>query len=167
LGLTARHPDWFSRSVLICPAFYSSYEVADAKAYRTGDLPRWVLDSTYARIMCKLVCENPILAIPVYRLLARSVPGPVRNDARKHHWQSYRQTFDHLILYFKPQPLIAAITVPTLVVYGDKDPSCDEDYLRSLPQTNRQFTVKLISGAHHQLPNQFPSVVARLITNGR
>jgi pimeloyl-ACP methyl ester carboxylesterase len=167
LALTARHPEWFSRAVLICPAFYGSFKVADARAYRTGDLPRWILDSNYARIICRVVCENPLLAIPAYRLLARSVPAAVRNDARKHHWQSYRQTFDNLILHFKPQPLVAVMTVPSLVIYGDKDASADDVYLRSLPQANPVFKIKLVIGAHHQVPNQFPDVIARLITHGQ
>jgi pimeloyl-ACP methyl ester carboxylesterase len=163
LHLAARYPELCARAVLLCPPIYSSFKVANGLAYQTGDIPRWVLDSIYARIICRLVCNNKALAIPIYRRIATNVPMAVREDARLHNWKSYRESFDHLMLHYRAEADLAASTTPTHVVYGTADKSVEATYLKALAKDYSQIKMHEIVGGHHQLPNQSPDVIVALI----
>lgn len=165
LRLAAGHPKLCSKAVLICPPLYSSFSAANGLAYQTGDIPRWVLDSIYARIICRLVCSNKALALPIYRRIATNVPMAVREDARLHNWKSYRESFDHLMLHYRAEADLAASTTPSIIAYGTADKSVETTYLKSLAQKYSQLKIYEIAGGHHQLPNESPEVIVRLITN--
>jgi pimeloyl-ACP methyl ester carboxylesterase len=165
LRLAAMYPELCGRALLFCPPIYSSFAAADGLAYQTGNLPRWILDSIYARIICKLVCNNKALALPVYRRLATTVPMEVREDARLHNWKSYRESFDHLMLHYRPEIDLAASAVPTLMVYGTADKSVEAHYLESLAQAYPQLRTQVVADGHHQIPNESPGLTVKIITS--
>ena len=165
LRIAALKPELCARAVLFCPPVYSSYEAADGLAYLTGDLPRWILDSIYARIICKLVCNNKAIALPIYRRIATTVPMEVREDARLHNWKSYRESFDNLMLHYRSESDLSASAVPTLMVYGTVDKSVEANYLESLTKLYPQVRTLMVAGGHHQIPNESPDLTVRIITS--
>jgi pimeloyl-ACP methyl ester carboxylesterase len=164
LRIAATHPELCSHALLFCPPLYASLESADNFAYSSGNMPRWILDGIYARMICRLICSNKALAIPIYRRVATTVPMEVREDARLHDWKSYRESFDNVILHYRAEADLARSKTPTTLVYGLADKSVDVPYLEALAQNHSHVRTIPVANGTHQIPNQFPELVIKIIT---
>ena len=163
LHLSATHPAAITSTLLICPTLYGSFARADSRIYKTGDMPRWLLDGKLSQFACRFVCQNPILATPIYRIMARNVPLRIRDDARRHSWQSYRQTLDNIGINYRPQADFANLTTPLKIVIGDADASTDHSFLNLMSNSNSLISIETVTAGKHQLPHQYPQIITKQI----
>lgn len=164
LHLAARYPSLVRRLVLIGPTIYRSRMDANHYAYQSNAIPRWIMNSPYARFLCTHVCQHKALAIPLYRLLARNVPLAVRDDARLHTWQSYHGTFENILLGYRAEADLTALKCPADILIGTHDQAIQIDYLEELASHNQRLRITVVPDVRHQLPNERPDLIVEAAT---
>ena len=167
LHVAASAPEYCERIVLLCPAFYSSSHKAVEMTSHSETLPRWLLESRYAPLLCKIICNNKYIAIPVYRTLGKNLPLDVRDDARLHHWKSYRESFTHLTIDYRATTDLVTAQCPVQVVYGLHDRYLETTFIQSWPKLNPNIDLECIPEGRHQLPHQKPDIVLASIIRSK
>jgi len=136
IHLAARHPDRIHAVVALAPPLYRDPDEARRSIARISVMARlFVLDSHWAHLACRWVCDHRQLAGTLAQVFRPDLPGPVARDGVRHTWASYSQSLRDVILAAETRALLPTLIMPVHLIGGRRDLIAPPELLRGLDQT--------------------------------
>jgi len=144
-----RHPDRTLGIVLFGPPAYRSAKEARRAVGAAGPMARlFLLDTGWARALCRLNCSNRTLSGIAMAIALPRLPVAVTRRASLHTWEAYRQSIEGLVLDADWHSLFE-VDAPVTIVRGSNDHIGDRSYLIELAA--RHTTFEEVVGADHHV----------------
>ncbi len=157
-----RHPSRVRQVYLWGPPIYPDASAAEGVAAKYGLMGRlFVLDTKWARRMCRFNCAQRTLSGALMALVAPRWPTAVSSRASRHTWDAYEGSLRSLMLDFD-WPSVLPAAVPLTIFRGENDPIGDPEYLSGLAVGS---VVVNVPRADHHVALRHPELLFDSIDN--
>lgn len=161
LRLACKQPQLISRLILISLPLFPTPSEAQHELTHGSRLLQLTYYGRTSRLLCNLVCANPLLGPWVYRRIFSNMPVNVANDIRLHTWTSYDRSRHQIIEHQVAGHDLETVAIPTTLIMGQNDPIYANHPERF---ANLRPNIKLIiTKAGHHLPLENPGLIAGTI----
>jgi len=158
VALAERHPDLVAGVVAFCPPLYADETSARERVASLGWMEaQLVRDGPWAKALCEWVCDHREAAARFASLVRPGLPARIRQDGVQHNWESYSQTFRHVLAAADGSRGLASLHIPVELVAGSDDPIVDLAHLRRLAADLAHVSLAVRDGADHDLPLTDPA----------
>ncbi len=141
-------PERVEKLILISPLAYNSIEEAK-KFLSTRLITRLTIERPFvAKLICKTVCSTGILGL-ISPFFVRGHKRKYIGGCTNHTWHSYYSSFVECLLSEPLAPVLdrISVTIPTLLVYGDKDNYTSSQEINQM--VGKKLKVVKTSGGHN------------------
>ena len=164
LHLAARHPGLTRGVLAFGPPLYANALQAHKRVVKGDPMGGLLLlDGPFARRSCIWFHEHPVISAILVQLWRPDLPAPLARDSARHTWASYSGTLEGLIAAGDTAELVRSIHTPIRFVVGEKDGVADRSYLATLSTLHPKVTLRIVTGASHDLPLTHPRLCRREI----
>ncbi len=153
-ALAAAHPGVVRSLLLLALPAYPDEATARQEIGRLGLLARLTVEGNpLARTLCIAMCRLRPFATVVAPLVMRDLPPAIAADGALHTWVSYRRTLERVVLAHRVLPDLRSVSVPVVLLHGDRDRPAPVHYARTLAAELRSAGVsaalQVVEGDHH------------------
>jgi pimeloyl-ACP methyl ester carboxylesterase len=166
LEWAAADPERVAGAALLSLPAYRSAEEARA-CIASLSLLAWatVTKPHLGEVICGMMCAWRPLWQRVVPLLARRVPRDIARDYVLHHWTSYSNTLQNVLIEHRVMPAaarLAASGTPVRLLHGDRDTVAPLGGVRELAALGR-WPLRVVDGGDHHLPVRHPATCAAFL----
>lgn len=166
LRIAVRYPDRVRSVVGLAPPIYRNRSEAKSRMSGYGLMERlFSSESRFAKAICMWMCAHRPAAAKIAVWLRPDLPPAIARDAVRHTWTSYSETYRRVLAAAEGASWLPDLTVPLVLVAGDRDNLVDLDFLKELTDRFPLVSVRVRKGAGHDLPIAFPDYCLEAISS--
>lgn len=166
LKLAVQHPDKVSKLVLLAMPIFDLVTAAEAKDVitRKTKVRELAFFGNSSHVLCVSWCT---LLRPVTRHVAplylKYLPKLVAQDSLLHTWQAFSESLDHVIIHQDAHTDLAALTLPTTLIYGNHDTLTDVTTIQNLSKIGTHIVTTSVQGGHNIGVYSDPEIIKTIL----
>lgn len=163
LKFSVNYPTAVSKLVLANMPIYRNAEEAKTDITRSKRRLKFTYYGLSSRILCTTWCYG---LRPLSKRLApkylRHLPKEIAADSVLHTWKSYSESLQHVISHQHVREDLEKLTIPTVLIYGDKESAIVLRNVEALKNLPSGVNVLIVEGTHG-LPLEHPKKILQHI----
>lgn len=171
LRWAAEHPERVERIVCIGAPIWPDQRAARKAIGAAGPMARaLVLDTSFARALCRFNCRYRGLAGLVAAAVAPRWPAAIARQASLHTWEAYTSAIDEFVFSMQWGYALAELSaagVEVHLIWGAEDPVGDRTFTADLASGLPGVSTEIVPDADHSLPAARPSLLPDHLTGAR